>query len=385
MHSPILTASKNNATTVIINNVSYKLKSAPSIASNLIFIPFNDTMKANGYKITSDVKSQKTVYKKGSINIKYQSGQSFITKSGFKLDVNHSIQSINGVLMITLDLLGQLINATVTYDPISGHIVINDYTTKEAYSWIKENDLVAHALGACVPYTLSNSLEAMAYSYHKGFKLFEVDLTFTKDDHLVARHDWGQVLFRTLKQEVLKEQVDDSLSYSDFMNLKIYERLTPLDISSIIDIMSIHKDIYLITDTKETDSAQITKAFQTIVDAANKVDPTILDRIIPQIYNESMYGTVRSVYPFNAIIYTLYQTLDSDEKVIDFAVKNHLKMITMPLSRVSPKFVNTLAEHNIYVYVHTVNSLYEVYKCRIQGVHGFYTDFLTPKHLKNNR
>jgi glycerophosphoryl diester phosphodiesterase len=51
-----------------------------------------------------------------------------------------------------------------------------------------------------------------------------------------------------------------------------------------------YPEIYIVTDTKETDPELITKEFAEIKRAAQKVNAALLDRIIPQIYYPRMLG-----------------------------------------------------------------------------------------------
>jgi len=67
-------------------------------------------------------------------------------------------------------------------------------------------------------YTYTNSLEAMKLSYKKGYKMFEVDLSLTKDNHIVASHT--PVSDKTL---------------ADFLNTRIKNNiLTPLSLENIL-------------------------------------------------------------------------------------------------------------------------------------------------------
>ncbi|MEI0738707.1 hypothetical protein VQ056_22090 [Paenibacillus sp. JTLBN-2024] len=82
------------------------------------------------------------------------------------------------------------------------------------------------------------------------------------------------------------------------------------------------------TDTKSTDPDTVTAQFNQIVELLNE-DPHILKRIIPQIYNEKMYGVIERVFPFESYIYTLYQTADSNQKVLQY-VKSRPKLRPSP-------------------------------------------------------
>lgn len=131
------------------------------------------------------------------------------------------------------------------------------------------------------------------------------------------------------------------LTHDEVMNSPVLELYSPLDIEKIVNLMEIYPDTYIVTDTKELEPQQVTKQFQLIVEAARKKDPALLERIVPQIYNRDMLEVVKQVYDFPEIIYTLYQTEDSDEVVIEF-VKQTGVDITMPTTRATKSFVHNL-------------------------------------------
>jgi glycerophosphoryl diester phosphodiesterase len=88
------------------------------------------------------------------------------------------------------------------------------------------------------------------------------------------------------------------------------------------------------------------------------------------------------VYPFPEVLYTLYQSKDTDEQVIEFVNKTGVD-ITMPASRATKSFVKKLKKAGARVYVHTVNEEDEIRELSRMGVHGFYTDFVPEEDLIN--
>lgn len=99
-----------------------------------------------------------------------------------------------------------------------------------------------------------------------------------------------------------------------------------MDADGIIDVLAQYPDMYIVTDTKEQKDEDIQQVLRSLVDAAKEHDPSVLDRVVVQIYNEPMLETVKEVYAFPSIIYTLYATQDTEDQVVDFVQK----MILMP-------------------------------------------------------
>lgn len=203
--------------------------------------------------------------------------------------------------------------------------------------------VIAHAMGGINDKAYTNTKDAFIANYEQGTRIFEADLLLTSDDELVARHEWTTGMSKKLgQQEVLPpDKQGEVLTHDEVMNSPVLELYSPLDIEKIVNLMEIYPDTYIVTDTKELEPQQVTKQFQLIVEAAQKKDPALLERIVPQIYSREMLEVVKQVYDFPEIIYTLYQTEDSDEVVIEF-VKQTGVDITMPTTRATKSFVRNL-------------------------------------------
>lgn len=246
--------------------------------------------------------------------------------------------------------------------------------------------VIAHAMGGINNHTYTNTLDAFVANYEQGTRVFETDLLLTTDDKLVARHEWTGNMSRLLGQlDVLPAAKQGAvLSYEEVMDSPILTLYSPLDIDKIMDLMAAYPDAYIVTDTKELDPELVTRQFEHIVEAANRKDPALLSRIVPQIYSRDMLDVVKKVYDFPEVIFTLYQSYDSDEQVIEFAQKTGVE-ITMPVTRATKSFVHKLKQAGARVYVHTVNEEDEITKLSRMGVDGFYTDFVSEEDLGRMR
>lgn len=212
-----------------------------------------------------------------------------------------------------------------------------------------------------------NSLETIDYSYERGFRIFEYDFNLTSDGVLVVIHDWPRM--------------GGILSEEEFLQRKISEKYTTMTIDDVFDAMIRYPDMYLITDTKSfsyTDE-QIVEQFSIIRDSALIKSPELLDRIIPQIYNRPMYDLICSVYDFESIIFTLYATNDTLEQVVEFVRdKDNIPVIVREQSAVTAEFCETLRAEGKLVYAHTINSEERTKQLLDMGVHGIYTDTISP-------
>jgi glycerophosphoryl diester phosphodiesterase len=237
--------------------------------------------------------------------------------------------------------------------------------------------LIAHAMGGIDGHDYTSSREAFETNYELGHRLFETDLILTSDNHLAGRHDWEEYLAEQFEQDIPIELKGQALTLKTFKKLKIFHQYHPMSFSDVAKLMSSHPDVYITTDTKEIDEELVGKQFTEMVKKANKIDPSILQRIVPEIYSPEMYSLVMSIYPFPSVMYSTYMSSASHEQVIDFMVSKQIKTVAIPSEDISPAYVRALVSRGIKIYVSTVNKPKEIKQYLKMGVYGFYTDFLT--------
>lgn len=104
------------------------------------------------------------------------------------------------------------------------------------------NRFIAHAGGNIEGFNYTNSLESLDLSYKNGYKFFELDLIKTRDNKLVACHDW----------ETWKEYTNFNGSLppteKEFLSHKILDKFTPLNVQRINEWFKIHNSAFLVTD-----------------------------------------------------------------------------------------------------------------------------------------
>ncbi len=244
------------------------------------------------------------------------------------------------------------------------------------YSWT-ENKTIVHALGIVDGVTTTNCLEAFQNSLQQGQTVFEVDLALTKDNELICAHDLIGAGVDIPGIESLNE-----LSKDQFMSIKIQGKYTPLCMEDLILLMRDNPQIYIVTDTKADQPVEIGKQFNNIVELAKKNEcPQVLDRIIPQIYNEDMFFQLKTIYDWKSYIYTSYYTFDDqwdEDKFIDFAAENGIGVITVFAGRGTDHLLEKANSLGLKVYVHTYNTEEERQAFMERGFWGLYTDSLPP-------
>lgn len=255
-------------------------------------------------------------------------------------------------------------------------------TRVDPYQWAKNSHVVAHALGGVEKKTFLNAREAFTASYAKGSRVFEMDLLMAKDSRLVGLHTWSPFMMNYLQ---INYKTGDKLPLpsTQFLNSRILGKMTPLEIRDVIGLLGSYPDAVLITDTKVTTGTAVAAAFSQIVAEAKAVNPAILDRIVPQIYRQTMLPTLKAIYPFKSMIYALYLSKDTDDQVLQFIKSSGIQGVSMPASRATPLFLSSLKNLGVYTYIHTINTTDDYNRYRQVGAWGVYSDFLSPGDILN--
>lgn len=218
----------------------------------------------------------------------------------------------------------------------------------------------ARGLGAVEGKALTNSKEAFAESYKKGFRDFEIDLRLTSDDEVCASADEAPV--RTDKKT--------------FLAKKIQDKFEPLCLDGLTEILKTHADALFLLDVNPTkDSAEaFRRIYQKLVRAWSD-NPEIWSRVTPQIYQELDLGVLKSYYRFRSVAYNLTRTKSTDDAVVMFVARTpEITSVVMD----GPKFSSTVAKEarraGRGVTVIGVNGAKEIAEFSKKGATAFLTD-----------
>jgi len=109
-----------------------------------------------------------------------------------------------------------------------------------------KNRFIAHAAGEINGNKYTNSFEALNLNYKNGFRLFELDILLTSDKRYVAVHNWDEWVKKTAYSGLVPP------TKKIFMQYKILNKYTPMDMHKINDWFLKHKDAILVTDKINT-------------------------------------------------------------------------------------------------------------------------------------
>jgi glycerophosphoryl diester phosphodiesterase len=226
---------------------------------------------------------------------------------------------------------------------------------------------VAHAGGAYLDQTYTNSYEALNLSARKGFGYIELDFSFTSDGHLVCIHDWEESFVRAFGIRAFTAPT--LAAFEDLVaNKATLENCT---LTGLARWLQEHPHIVIISDIKERNLA----ALAIIADAI----PNSGARVIPQIYQPENFAAVKAL-GFEAMIWTLYRYRGNTAKVLAWVPQLEPPFaITMDKRRARTKLAAKLEPLGIPSYVHTVNDPEEAAAFQNEKrLTEIYTDHLGP-------
>jgi hypothetical protein len=217
---------------------------------------------------------------------------------------------------------------------------------------------IAHAGGAYNGYTYSDTLEALNSSYRKGFKLFELDIIETKDNELVASHDWDLWKSETGYSGELPPTL------SEFKSMPIYGNLTPIGMTDIVSWFGQHTDAILVTDKTEN-YGQLVNKF------------TFADRLMVEVFSLADY-----VKAYNAGIRYPLLSLEAVSAAADgafmndFIIGNEVPMAVMHTASVGSFMAEqqSINDNGGYIFAFSSNDL-GFFPANSQ-IFGVYTDFI---------
>lgn len=249
--------------------------------------------------------------------------------------------------------------------------------------FLNREDLIAHALGGLhdesqgdLIYT--NTLEALERNYDLGRRVFEVDLFFTSDDHLVGYHGGHG------NPAAIGGVLPGDLTLEEFLELDYLATYTVVSLEMLLEFMAADfTDIALVCDFKEF--GRFEESIHYVVDLPISQESSVLDRVIPEIYHQNQYDVAMAIYPFREVMYTLYkESTDLDlDSILEFAREKRITAVVATLQWANdilpPSMFTDLADIDVPTFVATVNDPEEIERYRDLGVYGFFTDFYVPE------
>ena len=196
---------------------------------------------------------------------------------------------------------------------------------------------IAHAGGMIDGIDYSNSLEALNHNYRKGFKYFELDINKTADGKYVAVHSWKDW------DSVYGLKTGYIPTHREFIDKKVFNKFTPMDIQSINEWFKNHKDAVLITDK---------------VNAPLEFGKQFLDkkRLMMEVFDlkafdEAYENQITAMLNWDVFLEK------SDEEILQIIQNHHIKYLTASRRQIAgnKNIFLKLKEKGIRIYLFHVN------------------------------
>ncbi|WP_261832230.1 hypothetical protein [Leminorella grimontii] len=210
--------------------------------------------------------------------------------------------------------------------------------------------VIAHAGGEIDGNIYTDSLDALNHSYLQGIRIFELDISKTKDGHFVAVHDWDtwahQVGYRGELPPLL----------SVFKQYKILGKYTPLDFGDINHWFLSHPDAVLVTDKIDNPSA-IVKLF---IDS-NRLKMELFSEGSIKEAGKSLNGGMANYYTLKKISKTTFEKFFFISSV-QFLKDNNIRYVVTgrPTSQADRLRLKLLRVSGIKVYMYFFGSNNEI-------------------------
>lgn len=240
--------------------------------------------------------------------------------------------------------------------------------------------LCAHAGGVIEEQTYTNSAEAMENSYKWGFRVIEADVRLTVDKEVVCEHDWewfGQMTGTPPAER----------KYEDFMSMKKYGTLTPMDLGMLIEFMIEHTDCVIYLDPKHTDADEARELFEKVVAQVEATgDRTIFDRFWVAVYSRKMHKAVDKVYPFKHYVFVSSNvwdgTVEDMVEICECCAETGIEAIDMWYWQVTDDVIALIKGYGLKAYAFTVDIEKTCAKMFRMGIECVTTNWLRPERSR---
>ncbi len=225
-----------------------------------------------------------------------------------------------------------------------------------------EGRYIAHAGGNIDNHIYTNTLEALDKSYADGFRYFELDFLEDVYGNVLAVHEWEQWKTMTGCDSICP------ITEKHFLEHKIYERYTPLNMERINQWFLEHEDAVLVTDKIN----QPTKMASLFVDK---------ERLIMELFSFEAIEEAKSIGVKFMLSECLLNLIVGDK--VQYFLDNNINYLAVSRRLLAEnqykEMFSRCKEHDIKVYVFNVN--YDegkdekyVYDNEMQYVYGMYAD-----------
>jgi hypothetical protein len=171
-----------------------------------------------------------------------------------------------------------------------------------------------------------------------------------------------------------------TLTAEEFLSTPLYGEYTPMSLEDFFLLLKDYPDAFVLLDSKQY---SVRNYQRTIEDYAEYVETakaigaeSVLDQLIPEIYNETMFPGTALIYRFSSYIYSLWQeyTVEELEYIAQFCKEKGIPAATISEQYWTEEIQQIFDEEGILLYIYTVNDEEKAAGYIEKGAAGICTD-----------
>lgn len=227
--------------------------------------------------------------------------------------------------------------------------------------YVNNHKYIMHAGGNINNVYYTNSYDALDINYQEGNRIFEIDLNFTSDNHLVLLHGWTEYDYKS-KLGVKYNKDNPIMDLKTFKNTLLHKKYQTMSIEDLIRFMKKHPYSYFILNLKGGSKQSVSMNGLTQIVTAAKYDKTILNRMVIWGYNTKVISLAKDIYDFELITFSynnpksMPKIVNTREKIIEYCKKNKITSLVYSTSSYDEKMARLAHQHGIHSFVFTVDS-----------------------------
>lgn len=232
---------------------------------------------------------------------------------------------------------------------IFNYLYNNLLISKKFINTLNDSKYILYGLGSIDNNTYTNSIDAL--NENSNYKIFEVDVSLTKDDKLVLASGWNLTDYKRsigIKYyNDTKNNVKDTNTptYDEFMNFLIQDKYKATSYNELIKYMKKNKDTYFYLDIGNGNDVSIKKRLDNIIKNTPKY---LLKRVIIHTYNKEMLDIVKSYNSFKLInMFYNKNEFENIDELIKLCENEKITTVTTTLSSVDKNIIKKFKDNNI--------------------------------------
>jgi glycerophosphoryl diester phosphodiesterase len=236
---------------------------------------------------------------------------------------------------------------------------------------------ICHAMGKVQGDIFTNSEDAFLENYKKGYRIFEVDISLTKDLIPVLVHDWYQYNggnFICDWKKVHREGDVNIPSYLEFQQIKICGKYKGLSLCELLNLAKKYSDAFFIvsvkTDRYEYDS-YANYIFTALDSMIHDIDTALFHRIIPQVHGVKYMDAVRKNFHFDALIYGTRSCNDfgsGNIELLNLLSDSGIFAISCEMNTITKEVCSLYHHNNIKILAYIIKNKRQEEEMRLAGV-----------------